>query len=52
MNKCLKCEDGCEGKVYIDPKSKVEKHNLCQNCYFGRNGHKKYAKPMYLERKI
>lgn len=44
MTKCPKC-DCCEGKEYLDKRSGKVKINLCNNCRFGLNGHKKMAKP-------
>lgn len=37
--KCSHCDDGCVSNY------SGEKHNLCYNCYFGRNNHKKLGKP-------
>jgi len=42
--KCPAC-DCCEGKEYLDKRSGKIKINLCVNCRYGLNGHKKMAKP-------
>lgn len=44
MAKCPTC-DCCEGKEYQHKKADKPRLNLCPNCYFGINGHKKMAKP-------
>ena len=44
MTKCPTC-DCCEGKEYLDKRSGKTKINLCVNCRYGLDGHKKMAKP-------